>query len=155
MFQCLSNLDSSLRTKRQTLFQKVYCQRAGIGKQSPKWPFLTEREGSYVFTGALGSDRVEIVDRWGPEDVEDYGKLVVIYCSRRIDRHFSLSRPRDTLTVSTWEERFPAQHFSKDTTYTPYIDRAGIFFKCEHNFWGAVPSMREISQELTYRQYIV
>lgn len=88
MLQRLSNLDSSLRTKRQTLLQKVYCEWAGIGKQSPKWPFLAEWERSYVFTGALGRDGIEVVNGGGTKDVEDYGKLVVIYCRKRIDWHF-------------------------------------------------------------------
>lgn len=83
VLQRLSNLDSSLRTKRQTLLQKIYRERARIGEQRPKGLFLAEWEGANIFTRALGGDRVEVVDGGGTKDVKDYGKLVVIYGAQK------------------------------------------------------------------------
>lgn len=85
MLQRLPNLNPSLRTKRQTLLQKIYRQWARIGEQSPKRLFFAEWKRTDIFTGTLGGDRVEVVNGGCAQDIEDYGELVMV-CEVQQDR---------------------------------------------------------------------
>ena len=49
-----------------------------------------------------------------------------------------------TLTVPPWKQRLTAQHLCQDTPNTPHVNRSGIFFECEHYFWRAIPSRKDI-----------
>lgn len=55
------------------------------------------------------------------------------------------------LTVSPGEQWIPAQHLGQYTTDRPDINRPGIFFEREHDFWRTIPSTPPNSQRRNRR----
>lgn len=47
-------------------------------------------------------------------------------------------------TVFSWKKRLAAQHLSKDTANTPYINSLCVFLECQHDLWSTVPACGDV-----------
>ena len=66
------------------------------------------------------------------------GDLIRFVSTLRITRLFVVSMGR--LTVLAREERLATQHLRQNAAHRPYVDRLGVFLKCQHDLRRTVPS---------------
>ena len=49
---------------------------------------------------------------------------------------------RKAFTIPARKKRSSAQHLSQNTSDTPHIDGASVFFEGKHDFWCTIPPDR-------------
>lgn len=80
---------------------------------------FADREGTYIVTRSAGCDRVEFIQSWSANHVEDEVKLMTV--------------------ISTREERPSCKELGKDATNGPYIDGLGVHLERQHYLRCTVP----------------
>jgi hypothetical protein len=108
----------------QSPSQEIKSSRRRSGEHGSKRPLLPDGKCSKIVAGASRSDRIELVKRRSSKDIEDEIQLVTVIASRE-----------------QWTSR---NHFRKDATNAPYINRLGVTLERQHDFRGPVPTRGNI-----------
>ena len=126
--QGISNVDSSVRIEGQQFFKQINGLRIGKGKE------FVEIFAIFLILGKI-FDQLFAFFR-------NMLHVVNIRSSQILADELNL-----IFGVSSRKERFSLQHFSKNASNTPHIDRGGVVISAQKQFRSSVPSSSDILGE--------